>query len=66
MKPGTALGASVASLALVILCHSLPPLSSHRPKSRPMRCQAVNTIRTVSMVLTDTNAPATTEPNARE
>ena len=66
MKPRTALWAGVAILALVVLCYSLPPLSSHRPKARIVRVQGVNTVRTASMVLTNTNAPASAEPTSRK
>jgi hypothetical protein len=64
MKPKTALWAGLAILALVILGYCLPPLSSHRPRPRPVRYQGVNTLRTASLTLTNTNAAAA--PTDRE
>lgn len=61
MRKNAAVWTSLALLGVLVLCYVAYGLA-HPPKARLQRVQAVNTLRSVSITLTNTNAAPNTLP----
>src|SRR6266481_1098605 len=66
MKTRTAVRASLALVVLALLCCGLSYGLGHLPKPRALRYQGVNTVRSVSMTLSTTNAPVAAQPSGQK
>ncbi len=65
MKKRTAIQASLALLAIIVVCWVAYGLS-HPPKARAVRYQGVNTVRNASVALSSTSAPPVVQPNRQK